>query len=78
MDKRCKAYVGLTCVDGSCPVANYNYFIDNGMPDIAEIFADTRKCIDCAYYQGCEDCALADTEYCQSSKKELKKTPVKM
>lgn len=68
MEKRCKNYVGVACVDGSCPVANYRYFMGKGMPEIAKAFADAGNCTDCLYYRGCEDCALADTEYCQDNK----------
>lgn len=69
MAKRCKDYVGAACVDGSCPTANYNYYMDKGMPDIAEQFSDVKKCSQCGYYRGCEDCALDGTEYCETKRK---------
>lgn len=57
MGEICGRYVGLACVDGSCPVAN--------MEDIAERGMDVvRSCRDCHLYRGCEDCALVGTEYC--------------
>lgn len=53
----CYGYVGLTCVDGSCPIANMEKYEDCCMPVI-------KKCEDCSFYKGCEDCAVFDTEYC--------------
>lgn len=57
MNKRCKAYVGVSCVDGSCPMANQEEYEERCIPTI-------RKCDECPYYEGCKDCALADTKYC--------------
>lgn len=57
MAKRCKSYVGLACVDGSCPIANAEEYAERCMDVIS-------KCDDCFYYEGCKDCALADTDYC--------------
>ncbi len=53
----CGGYVGIACVDGSCPKANAEEYAERGM-DI------TKKCSDCFYYKGCEDCGLAGTEHC--------------
>lgn len=53
----CKDYVGVACVDGSCPKANAEEYAERGMDVI-------RNCIDCCYYKGCEDCALYNTKYC--------------
>lgn len=50
MEKQCVNYVGLACVDGTCPE------IRN-----PEVF----NCKNCYRYQGCADCALAGTEYCE-------------
>lgn len=49
----CKNYVGVACVDGSCPKANIDKYIEYGMDVI-------RKCEDCTYYNGCEDCAYPE------------------
>lgn len=49
----CKNYVGVACVDGSCPKANIDKYIECGMDAI-------RKCEDCTYYNGCEDCVYPE------------------
>ena len=47
----CDGYIGLACVDGSCPkIDNLNY-----------------HCVDCFYYRGCEDCACVDTDLCDKN-----------
>lgn len=56
----CKRYVGVACVDGSCPMANREEYMERGMPTI-------RSCIECHCYRGCEDCALAGTEDCEEN-----------
>lgn len=58
--KRCSNYVGLACVDGSCPVANADIYLSRCMEVI-------KSCNECFYYKGCEDCALAGTEYCDKN-----------
>lgn len=55
---RCKDYVGVACVDGTCPVGNYHVFMAKGMPEIAKAFKDAGNCNDCSLYKGCEDCFL--------------------
>ncbi len=57
MAKRCKNYVGVTCVDGTCPRANAE---EREERDISLI----TSCRYCPFYRGCEDCALARTKYC--------------
>lgn len=59
--KICKDYVGLSCVDGSCPKANREEYEERGIPI-------TRNCRECCYYKGCEDCTLFDTEYCHKKR----------
>ena len=54
---RCPQYVGIACVDGTCPVANREESEERGIPV-------TKGCRDCFYYKGCEDCALYNTEHC--------------
>lgn len=56
--KRCKNYVGVACVDGTCPVAIREECEERCIPT-------ANSCRDCFYYKGCEDCALKDTEYCE-------------
>ena len=49
---RCKKYCGVSCIDGSCPIANIDDYIERDYPVI-------RKCEDCHHYNGCEDCYFA-------------------
>lgn len=62
--KRCPNYVGVTCVNGCCPIALAEEYEERGMDAVS-------KCDDCFYYRGCDDCALDGTEYCP--KREGKK-----
>lgn len=62
MTKRCKDYVGVSCVDGSCPVANAEEYEERCMDVV-------KDCNDCHYYKGCEDCALDGTEYCEKQRR---------
>ena len=57
---RCKSYVGVSCVDGSCPVANREEYEERCIPLC-------NSCRECWYYRGCEDCALDGTEYCDKA-----------
>lgn len=57
MEKRCKNYVGVVCVDGTCPKANIDEYEERCIPVI-------KNCLDCHFYRGCEDCALSGTVYC--------------
>lgn len=61
MDKRCKRYVGVACVDGTCPMAAQDEYDERCIPVI-------RTCRECWLYRGCEDCALADTDYCDKNR----------
>lgn len=58
--KRCPGYVGISCVDGSCPVANQDEYEER-------CISLTKSCDDCSMYKGCEDCALEGTEHCKSA-----------
>lgn len=49
----CPDYVGVACVDGTCPVANCEEYAERCMPVIS-------SCRNCFYYKGCEDCAISD------------------
>ena len=53
----CNSYVGVTCVNGNCPLAFSDEYAERGIPL-------PRDCVDCYYNKGCEDCALSGTEYC--------------
>ena len=63
--KHCKNYVGVSCVDGSCPIANAEEREEREERCMDVI----RKCKDCWMYKGCEDCGLNGTEYCEETEK---------
>lgn len=48
--EHCPGYLGLCCVDGSCPIANIDEYIEYGCDVV-------WTCKDCHMYRGCEDCA---------------------
>lgn len=51
--KRCKNYIGVACIDGSCPKANKDEYEERCMDVI-------NNCDDCPYYEGCKDCAYPE------------------
>lgn len=53
----CPGYCGVSCVNGSCPIANMEEYIERGYDVV-------RTCDDCCYYEGCIDCAFYGTSYC--------------
>lgn len=55
--KICGSYVGVSCVDGSCPIANREEYEERDMFVI-------KSCRECHLRRGCEDCALDNTEHC--------------
>lgn len=59
MKDRCERYVGVTCVNGSCPNAIADKYPEYGYEHFS--------CYQCVYYKGCEDCALEYTEYCRGN-----------
>lgn len=46
---RCPQYVGISCIDGTCPIALADEYIEYGCSAIYE-------CDDCWKYHGCDDC----------------------
>lgn len=50
MSERCKSYVGITCVDGTCPNALAEEYSEYGYEKVS--------CIECGFNKGCEDCGL--------------------
>lgn len=62
MKKRCKSYVGVSCIDGSCPRAIAEEYEEMSIPEVT--------CGDCYCYKGCEDCGLYGTEYCERDSEE--------
>lgn len=56
--KYCDKYVGVRCVDGTCPI-----ILANEYPEIYGY--DKCTCEDCYAYKGCEDCMfMSDDEGC--------------
>lgn len=49
---RCPDYVGVTCINGSCPMALYEV-----NPDYPK-----SSCKDCGFYKGCKVCAFAGVD----------------
>lgn len=49
MENRCQNYLGVVCINGSCPIANMYEYIERGYDVV-------RNCDDCHYYGGCDDC----------------------
>ncbi len=56
---RCKNYVGVACIDGTCPIALSEEYAERCMDVI-------KSCEDCWRYTGCKDCILAGTKYCEN------------
>lgn len=61
----CKSYVGLSCADGSCPIAIAEEYAEYGIACMYEI----KGCDDCPYYNHCEDCAFYGTDICLGERK---------
>ena len=61
-NKRCESYCGVSCIDGSCPIANREEYAERGY-DIV------HDCKECYRYNGCEDCCFEGTEICPEFKK---------
>ena len=61
-NERCEAYCGLSCIDGSCPVANREEYAERGYDVVYD-------CDECYRYRGCEDCYFEGTEDCPEFKK---------
>ena len=55
--KICRGYVGVACVDGSCPKANAEEYAERCMDVV-------KNCGNCHYYKGCKDCVFDGTGFC--------------
>ena len=55
--KRCKGYCGLSCIDGTCPIANREEYEERG-------YDVPKSCRYCYRYEGCEDCYFNGTDMC--------------
>lgn len=53
----CAYYVGLACIDLSCPKTNQDTYANSSTDSI-------ETCEECPYYVGCLDCTLFGTSYC--------------
>ena len=65
MSKRCIHYVGVACVDGSCPMAKAEEYEERCMDVVT-------NCNECHYYEGCDDCYFYGTDYCEDYQEGLK------
>lgn len=54
---QCDCYCGVSCVDGSCPIALADIYQEYGMDVV-------RSCDGCIFYRGCDDCAFAGSDLC--------------
>ena len=59
----CPGYIGLACVNGTCPIANKEEYIEYGVPV-------PSSCGMCSSYKGCEDCMCYDTDMCSFGKRK--------
>ena len=60
--KTCPGYTGVTCVNGSCPMAWAEERQEYGIPLI-------HSCDECTYYKGCEDCCFSGENGCEIDEK---------
>lgn len=56
----CRGYCGVSCIDGTCPIANKDEYAERCMDIISD-------CTSCFYHKGCEDCCFYDSEMCVRS-----------
>lgn len=48
---QCPNYVGASCTDGTCPIANSLKYEEYGCEVV-------HNCIECCFYHGCSDCYI--------------------
>lgn len=60
--KVCPNYTGVTCVNGSCPMAWAEERQEYGIPLV-------HSCDECTYYKGCEDCCFSGENGCEIDEK---------
>lgn len=60
--KKCRNYTGVSCVNGTCPVALIDEHAERGMDII-------RSCSECHYYEGCDNCIWQDNNACKIREK---------
>lgn len=54
VEDKCPDYVGVACINGSCPKALYE--------DYPEYYDIIPTCETCWFYNGCSDCAFASVD----------------
>lgn len=54
---RCRNYCGVSCVNGTCPIANRDEYIERDIPVVWD-------CDYCHYYEGCKDCYFFENPEC--------------
>lgn len=55
--KLCRRYLGVHCIDGSCPRAMEEEYADRCMDIVT-------SCEECPFYYGCVDCGWWGTSIC--------------
>lgn len=55
--RHCDRYVGLACIDGSCPISLSDEYAERGYDMV-------KNCAECHYYKGCEDCYFCGKNEC--------------
>ena len=55
--EKCEGYCGISCIDGSCPIARADEYAERGY-DIVD------NCDECYRYGGCDDCYFEGTDLC--------------
>ena len=60
----CPSYIGPACVDGTCPIANRDEYIERD-------YFVVWSCGECHFYEGCKDCyfAFCNQELCPKNEK---------
>lgn len=61
----CGGYFGVACIDGVCPKANRDDYMERGIPVV-------ENCEDCIFHDGCEDCYFKGTKFCDKRDTEFK------
>lgn len=63
-NRTCPNYLGVACIDSSCPIANADEYAERGYPVV-------HSCDECHYVEGCTDCYWADREDLRTQDKHL-------
>ncbi len=57
MECICSNYCGVACIDGTCPIALRDKYLEYGC-DVID------NCGMCIFYRGCSDCCFEGTDMC--------------